>query len=92
MSNKDDAPKTIWRGCTVLFMGRFFTKTIWRELHSKEGGSSHVVELDTPLLFARDLNMTFVHVRYLKPPGCVPSDGSTSVQPDGAEDAIQILN
>ena len=59
--------------------------------HSKEGCSSHVVELDTPLSFAKDLNMTFVHVRYLKPPSCVPSNGSTSVQPHDANNAFQIL-
>ena len=53
--------------------------------------TSHVVELDTPLSFAKDLNMKFVHVRLLKPPGCVPLHGSTSVQPDGAEDAFRIL-
>ena len=60
-------------------------------LDAQEGKSSHVVELDTPLSFAKDLNMTFVHVRLLKPPGCIPFHSSTREQPDGAEDAFQIL-
>ena len=64
-------------------------------LDAHEGKSSHVGSWSNliyiPLSLAKDLNMTFVHVRLLKPPRCVPSHGSRSVQPDGAEDAFQIL-
>ena len=42
-------------------------------------------------IFTKELNMTFIHMRYLKAPRCVPADGSTSVQHDNAEDVFQIV-